>query len=206
MKVGYARVSTDEQSVDLQIRALERAGCDALYTDQGVSGAVFDRPGLTRALRRLRAGDTLVVWKLDRLGRSVNGLVQVVSTLGKRRIHFASLSESIDTGTPGGILIFHLMGALAEFERSLISERTKAGMEAARGQGRHVGRPRSLSAEQLDELALYLGREPVHMLARKFDVHTRTLRRYIQTLESPGFSTAPSCEHFPGREITKESE
>ncbi|MBP6894619.1 MAG: recombinase family protein [Pseudacidovorax sp.] len=184
MKVGYARVSTDEQSVELQLRALERAGCDVLYTDQGVSGAVFDRPGLARALRRLKPGDTLVVWKLDRLGRSVNGLVQVVASLGRRKIQFASLSESIDTGTAGGVLIFHLMGALAEFERSLISERTKAGMEAARGLGRHVGRPRALTAEQLDELTLYLGREPLGALAERFGVHIRTLRRYMRSLES----------------------
>lgn len=183
MKVGYARVSTDEQSVDLQLRALERAGCDVLYTDHGISGTLFDRPGLTRALRRLRSGDTLVVWKLDRLGRSLNGLVQVVASLGRRQVQFASLSESIDTATAGGRLIFHLMGALAEFERSLISERTKAGMDAAKCRGLHVGRPRALTLEQLDELALYLDREPLDLLAKRFGVHTRTLRRYMSKLE-----------------------
>lgn len=168
----------------MQLRALNRAGCDVVYTDQGISGALFERPGLRQALRRLRPGDTLVVWKLDRLGRSLNGLVQVVASLGKRQVQFASLSESIDTATAGGRLIFHLMGALAEFERSLISERTKAGMDAARCRGLHVGRPRALTAEQLGELAVHLGQEPLHLLAKRFGVHPRTLRRYMAMLES----------------------
>lgn len=183
MKVGYARVSTDEQNLDPQVRALHSAGCDILYTDHGVSGAVFDRPGLTRALRRLKPGDTLVVWKLDRLGRSLKSLVQIVAALGRRRVQFASLSECIDTGTPGGMLVFHMMGALAEFERSLISERTKAGMASAKSRGCNVGRPRALSDDQLDDLLEQLQYEPLEQVAQRIGVHPRTVQRYLKSAE-----------------------
>ncbi|WP_076511810.1 recombinase family protein [Pseudacidovorax sp. RU35E] len=186
MKVGYARVSTDEQSVDLQVQALQRAGCDLVFTDRGVSGAVFERQGLSQAMRRLRKGDTLVVWKLDRLGRSLSSLVRIVSTLGRRNVQFSSLSECIDTGTAGGVLIFHLMGALAEFERALISERTKAGMAAAKRRGSPVGRPKALSSEQIDELYLLASVPEIDLqrLAAHFQVHPRTVRRYLDALSS----------------------
>ncbi|WP_295373155.1 recombinase family protein [uncultured Pseudacidovorax sp.] len=197
MKVGYARVSTDEQNLDPQVRALHSAGCDILYTDHGVSGAVFDRPGLSRALRRLKPGDTLVVWKLDRLGRSLKSLVQIVAALGRRRVQFASLSECIDTGTPGGMLVFHMMGALAEFERSLISERTKAGMASAKSRGSHVGRPRALSDDQLDALLLELQHEPLEQVAQRMGVHPRTLQRYMKSADAGpthiGQAHAPAC-------------
>ncbi|WP_081069279.1 recombinase family protein [Burkholderia diffusa] len=144
MKIGYARVSTEEQCLDLQLSALKRAGCDTILSDYGVSGSRFDRPGLRHALGMAKAGDALVVWRLDRLGRSLSNLVEVVSSLGKQGIEFVSLTESIDTRSPTGMLMFHMIAALAEFERSLISERTRAGMAAARARGAKIGRPRAV--------------------------------------------------------------
>ncbi|MFD1792699.1 recombinase family protein [Ochrobactrum teleogrylli] len=143
-RIGYARVSTDEQKVDLQLNALKQAGCEQVFIDEGVSGAIAERAGLQKAMASLRPGDTLVVWRLDRLGRSLINLVALMSELGKRGIEFHSLTENIDTSSAGGRLVFHMMAALAEFERSLISERTKAGMEAAKLRGKHVGRPRRI--------------------------------------------------------------
>lgn len=139
-RIGYARVSTLEQNLDLQRDALDAAGCTFLYTDTA-SGAKSERPGLTQALAQCRKGDTLVVWKLDRLGRSLPHLVETVRDLHERGVGFQSLQESIDTSTSGGKLIFHLFASLAEFERDLIRERTLAGLEAARARGRKGGRP-----------------------------------------------------------------
>lgn len=141
MLIGYARVATDEQSVDLQIDALERVGCEHIFRDTGFSGVLRSRPALDEALACLRPGDTLVTWRLDRLGRSLSHLISLVSDLEKQGIAFKSLCDAIDTSTATGRLQFHLMGALAEFERSLISERTKAGMAAARMRGKRIGRP-----------------------------------------------------------------
>lgn len=141
MRVGYARVSTDEQSLDLQLDALQRDGCDRVYHDRGLSGATADRPALGLALKALREGDVLVVWKLDRLGRSLAHLISIIVALERRGVGFRSISEAIDTTSASGRLLFHIMGALAEFERALISERTRAGMNAARARGVHVGRP-----------------------------------------------------------------
>lgn len=142
LKIGYARVSTDGQKLDLQLDALKKAGCDPIFIDQGVSGASTERPGLQKALKRLKKGDTLIVWRLDRLGRSLIHLVDLVNSLGKDGVEFESMTENIDTSSSGGRLVFHLLAALSEFERSLISERTKAGMEAARLKGKHIGRPK----------------------------------------------------------------
>jgi len=139
MLIGYARVSTFEQSLDLQTDALERAGCERLFTDQ-VGGAHTERPGLDQVLSHLRKGDTLVVWKFDRLGRSVRHLIETVGQLQERKIGFRSLQESLDTTTSGGKLIFHVFAALAEFERDLIRERTRAGLDAARARGKRGGR------------------------------------------------------------------
>src|SRR5437588_4732371 len=140
MQIGYARISTGEQTLDLQRDALERAGCEKLFTDTA-SGAKTERPGLSKALEQLRSGDTLVVWRLDRLGRSLRHLIDTLLELDSHGVGFKSLTESIDTTTPGGKLIFHIFGALAEFERDLIRERTNAGMAAARARGRLGGRP-----------------------------------------------------------------
>ncbi len=149
MQVGYARVSTDGQSIDLQIDALRRVGCSIIFRDEGLSGAERSRPGLEHCLARLKSGDHLVVWKLDRLGRSLAHLIEVVNELDRRCVGLISLSEAINTASAGGVLVFHIMAALAEFERALISERTKAGMLSARQRGRHLGRPRKLDDEAI---------------------------------------------------------
>jgi len=147
--IGYARVSTLEQEAALQLDALEAAGCERIYTDRS-SGALAERPDLARAVDHLRDGDTLVVWRLDRLGRSLRHLVETVGALEERGIGFRSLTESIDTTTPGGRLVFHVFAALAEFERDLIRERTHAGLAAARARGRRGGRRPVMSAEKLE--------------------------------------------------------
>ncbi len=184
MMIGYARVSTGDQNLDLQIQALERLGCDKIYNDRGVSGAASSRPGLDRAMARLRPGDTLAVWRLDRLGRSLPHLVQLLERLGQREVAFHSVTEHIDTGSSGGRLVFHFMAALAEFERSLISERTKAGMAVARNAGRNVGRLPLLSPVQLRKAAVHLqqGTRSLSELARELGVHPRTVRRGLARL------------------------
>ncbi|KAB0644982.1 recombinase family protein [Burkholderia latens] len=179
MKIGYARVSTDEQNLALQEDALFRAGCEVLYSDQGVSGAEFSRPGLNEAMAALSSGDTLVVWRLDRLGRSLAKLIELISHLGKQDVGFVSLTESIDTSSAGGVLMFHMMAALSEFERRLISERTRAGMHAAREHGKRLGRKPLLSRAQCRQAAALLKTRPVSDVARKFNVHPRTLKRAL---------------------------
>src|ERR687886_70961 len=151
MLIGYARVSTDDQNLDLQRDALHKAGCELIFDDT-VSGTKARRPGLEQALSHLRPGDTLVVWRLDRLGRSLRHLIDTVTALAERGVGFRSLTESIDTTTSGGKLVFHIFGALAEFERELIRERAKAGLAAARARGRIGGRPKSLTPKSLELL------------------------------------------------------
>src|SRR3954470_22651347 len=151
MLIGYARVSTLDQALDLQQDALTAAGCQDIYTDT-LSGSVTDRPGLTNALSHLRTGDTLVVWRLDRLGRSLSHLIETIRQLQERGVGFRSLQEQIDTTTSGGKLIFHVFGALAEFERDLIRDRTHAGLAAARARGRTGDGPRRLSRKQVEQL------------------------------------------------------
>ena len=147
MLIGYARVSTHEQNLILQIDALKKNGCKKIFEDK-VSGVAAARPGIDEAVSFLRKGDTLVVWRLDRLGRSLKHLIELVGDLEKKGIGFKSLQESIDTTNSGGRLIFHIFGALAEFERNLIQERTKAGLAAARARGKKGGRPKSLDKKQ----------------------------------------------------------
>lgn len=149
MDVFYARVSTADQSLDLQLDAAERAGCGRVYTDT-MSGAKASRPGLDECLTFLRPGDCLVVWKLDRLGRSLRHLIDLMADLESRGVGFKSLQESIDTTTPGGKLVMHVFAALAEFERDLIRERTKAGLTAARARGRTGGRRNLLTGKKLE--------------------------------------------------------
>jgi DNA invertase Pin-like site-specific DNA recombinase len=180
MKVGYARVSTEDQNLDLQIAALERAGCTRLFSDHGVSGGSFSRPGLDSVLQTVKPGDTVIVWRLDRLGRSLRKLVDLVDELGRRGVEFVSLNESIDTTSSGGVLMFHMMAALAQFERSLISERTRAGMAAARKRGQQLGRRRLLSPEQCDEARHLLAVERLEAVAAKLNVHPSTLRRSLR--------------------------
>ena len=148
MLVGYARVSTQDQNPELQLDALKVAGCERVFEEKA-SGAKRDRPELVAALGFMRKGDTLVVWKLDRLARSLKQLMETVEDLSARGIGFRSLTEAIDTTTSGGRLVFHIFGALAEFERGIIRERTTAGLDAARARGRVGGRPRSLTEADL---------------------------------------------------------
>src|SRR5438105_4145918 len=151
MLIGYARVSTSDQTLNLQKDALENIGCTKIFTDV-ISGATTERQGLDEALSYVREGDTLVVWRLDRLGRSLKHLIETITNLNNRKIGFKSIQENIDTTTSGGKLIFHIFGALAEFERDIIRERTKAGLQAARARGRLGGRPKSLTPKQVRHL------------------------------------------------------
>ncbi|MES5099258.1 recombinase family protein [Agrobacterium sp. BA1120] len=178
-KIGYARVSTNEQHLDLQLKALEASGCHRTFTDQGISGSTFDRPGLAEALNAVRAGDMFIVWRLDRLGRSLIDLIGAINDLGKREVEFRSLNEAIDTSTSGGRLTFHIMAAMAEFERAIISERTKAGMSAARSRGSFIGRPKALTPKQIIEArdAMTIGKVSLDALAERYQVHPRTLAR-----------------------------
>ena len=147
MRIGYARVSTHEQNLDLQKDALKKTGCKKIFVDK-VGGVAAARPGIDEILSYLREGDTLVVWRLDRLGRSLKHLIDLVGKLKERKIGFQSLQETIDTTSSGGKLVFHIFGALAEFERNLIQERTKAGLAAARARGKKGGRPKALNDQQ----------------------------------------------------------
>lgn len=146
MKIGYARISTKDQKLDLQIDALKKAGCEKVYHDQ-VSGAKANRPALNQMLEHLRKGDVVIIWKLDRLGRSLKHLVELVSDFMERGIGLLSLNDPVDTTTAHGRLVFNIFASLAEFERELIRERTKAGLEAARARGRKGGRPSGLSED-----------------------------------------------------------
>jgi DNA invertase Pin-like site-specific DNA recombinase len=180
MLIGYARVSTDDQHLDLQRDALQQAGCNKIYTDHQ-TGIAVDRPGLATVLDVVRPADTLVVWRLDRLGRSLKDLIRLVEQLEQQGVGLKSLQENIDTATTGGRLVFHLFGALAEFERNLIRERTKAGLSAARARGRQGGRPKTLNAERR-ELALQLHREHKHSIAeicRLMGISKSTLYNYL---------------------------
>lgn len=183
MKIGYARVSTGDQNLDLQIDALKGAGCERIFTDQGVSGAAIERDGLTQTLSCLGEGDVLVVWKLDRLGRSLGFLCDLIERLGKKGGGFLSLTDGIDTTTSGGKLVFHIMGALAEFERDLIRERTKAGMQAAKRRGKHIGRPPALSEGQKQHIQLLMAEGKTYAdMADIFGVSPNTIYRYIRGL------------------------
>ena len=195
--IGYARVSTEEQSLALQIDALKLAGCTDIFTDHGISGSTSERPGLSRVLRALHAGDELVVWRLDRLGRSLTHLVQLLDQLGERGVRFRSLNESIDTHSSGGRLVFHMMAALAEFERSLISERTRAGMAAARAQGKRMGRPPSLTPAQRREATHLIksGRVSFKEAAAFYHVQPRTLHRLLK--QGVAVSQPPAIRRSP---------
>lgn len=180
MKVGYARVSTLEQNLDLQIDKLKKAGCERIITDR-LTGSVSDRPGLTKLQDILRNGDSLVVWRLDRLGRSLKHLIEIVNDLEGRGVEFESLEESINTKTSTGKLIFHIFGAMAEFERNLIHERTNAGLEAARRRGRLGGRPKKLDKVKR-QLIIDLYNKKEHTLEEictSFGISKPTLYKYV---------------------------
>jgi len=182
MKIGYARVSTDEQNLHLQRDALKKAGCKKIVADKGVSGNSTQRDGLDRALKQLRKGDVLVVWKLDRLGRSLRHLIELIAILRENGVGFQSLSDGINTTTAGGKLVFHIMGALAEFERSLIIERTKTGLAAAKRRGKYPGRPTLLTPQQVRHAKKMLdrGEETTGSIAALFGVDRTTIWRALQ--------------------------
>ena len=179
MKIGYSRISTHDQNEDLQKDALVMAGCEKIYSDS-VSGARVNRPGLDDALQYVRAGDCLVVWRLDRLGRNLKHLINVVDDLESRGVGFVSLTEGFDTTTNGGKLVFQIFGALAEFERNLIKERTRAGLEAARARGRLGGRKHKLSSKQISTLrAMYESKKhTLKEICTTFEITKPTLYRY----------------------------
>jgi DNA invertase Pin-like site-specific DNA recombinase len=181
MKIGYARVSTTEQNLDLQRDALKAAGCKKIIEDTA-SGGKLQRDGLERARELLRAGDVLAVWRLDRLGRSLKHLIELMAELEGQGIGFQSTTEAIDTTTPGGKLIFHIFGALAESERNLIRERTHAGLEAARARGRKGGRKKKLGDKQR-ALAVKLYREKNHTtgeICQMVGISRPTLYAYVR--------------------------
>lgn len=187
MKIGYVRVSKQEQHEALQIDALKAAGCEKWFVDK-TTGSKAERKGLDEALAYLRPGDTFVVWKLDRAGRSLTHLIELLKGLKERTIEFISLTEQIDTTTPGGKLIFHLMGALAEFERDLIRERTNAGLAAARARGRVGGRPRKLKTNGKIALARSLFADKSHSIEEictTLNISRATLYRYVKGPEPP---------------------
>jgi len=189
MLVGYARVSANDQNLDRKLDALKVVGCERLFTDTA-SGAKTARPGLTAALKECRAGDTFVVWKLDRLGRSLPHLVETVRDLMARGSGFKSLQGNIDTTTAGGKLIFHLFAALAEFERDLIRERTNAGLSAARARGRKGGRPKGVMDERKQKAALALKNDPIllanQLLGRGKSSEARSTCLGLRDLVKPG--------------------
>jgi len=181
MLIGYARISTPDQSLDLQIDALKQLGCEQIFKDIA-SGSKTTRAGLDDALKFARSGDTLTVWRLDRLGRSLQHLIEVVAELQKRGVGFRSIMENMDTNTPGGMLIFHLFGSLAEFERNLIIERTMSGLAAARARGRVGGRPKVMDAKKVAMAQAMLAdrSQSIRDTAKVLGVSRSTLYSYLQ--------------------------
>jgi DNA invertase Pin-like site-specific DNA recombinase len=185
MLIGYARVSTQDQNLNLQTEALISAGCQKVFDDK-ISGSQSERPGLAKALEMLRDGDTLVVWKLDRLGRSVKNLVDLVGQLQKQGIQFKSLTDAIDTSTPSGRFFFHIMASLAEMERELTVERTRAGLEVARQLGRKGGRKRQMTESKIESAKKLLANGvPPRDVAKKLGVSVPTLYRWIPASAHP---------------------
>lgn len=202
MLIGYGRVSTADQSLDLQLDALKDVGCQKIFQDVA-SGARSDRPGLDEAMAYLREGDTLVVWKLDRLGRSLKHLIEVLTRLNEEKKAFRSLQESLDTSTPTGKLIFHVFGALAEFERDLIRERTKAGLAAARARGRKGGRPRVMDDRKI-AMARTLLADPDNRVVDVCDtlgICKATLYNYLKSraVSKPEENAETEGEHHDSR-------
>ena len=191
-RIGYARVSTDDQHLDLQRDALTQAGCGAIY-EEAASGKSTARPELEQCRKALRAGDTLVVWRLDRLGRSLPDLVQIVADLERQGVGFQSLTEKIETGSAAGKLVFHVFAALAEFERNLIRERTRAGLVAARARGRAGGRKPKLSEAQIKEINQMVDAQklPIGRIAELYGVSRTTIYKVAPRRESEAGEAQP---------------
>ena len=181
MKIGYARVSTEEQNLNLQLDALSKEGCDKIFQDTA-SGAKEDREGLLEALNHLRPGDTLIVWKLDRLGRSMKQLIEICISFDERNIHLKSLRENIDTANPIGKLFFHIIAALAEFEKDIIRDRTRAGLEAAKARGKTGGRQRKMDDKQqaIAKTLLHNPATTIQEVCKMLSVSRATLYRYVK--------------------------
>lgn len=180
MKIGYIRVSTQEQNLSLQIDALKAIGCETWYEEK-VSGTKLNRPQLQNALKALRKGDILVVWKLDRLGRSLKDLIQIISDLQEKEISFYSIKDNIDTSSASGKLFFHLFAALAEFESNIIKERTNAGLIAARARGHKGGRPKKITAKEAAKAKAMLSDPTITKteIAKHFGITRATLDKYL---------------------------
>ena len=191
-RIGYARVSTDDQNLDLQRDALRQAGCSTIY-EEAASGKSAARQELEQCRKALRAGDTLVVWRLDRLGRSLPDLVQIVADLEQRGVQFESLTEKIETGSAAGKLVFHVFAALAEFERNLIRERTRAGLVAARARGRAGGRKPKLSEAQIKEINEMVDAQklPIGRIAELYGVSRTTIYKVAPRRENEAGEAQP---------------
>lgn len=182
-RIGYARVSTEDQHLDLQLDALREAECDIVFTDQGISGAARKRPGFDEALAALQDGDIFIIWKMDRAFRSLRHALDVLEALERRNIEFCALTERIDTTTPMGKCMYQIRNAFAELERNLISERTRAGMEAAKRRGVKLGRPKKLSDRKIAWTRCALDKNPsltLAALAKRMKISVRTLSRALQ--------------------------
>lgn len=179
MLIGYARVSTTDQNPELQIDELQEAGCEQIYQDK-ISGSIRDRPELTACLKALRNGDTLIIWRLDRLARSLRDLIEIVENLTARGVGVRSLHDPIDTASATGNLVFQIFGALSEFERRLVQERVNAGLKAARKRGRIGGRPPKLTKDQVRQARILIdGGESLGSVAQHFNVNRTTLYRHL---------------------------
>ena len=184
-RIGYTRVSTLDQSIEMQVSALKAAGCDVIFSDEGVSGSQRSRPAFDQALEALKPGDTLMVWRLDRMGRSLMHLIEINKCFRERGIFFESLTEKIDTSTPMGEFVFHILGAVAQLEREIIRERTLAGLAVAAENGRTPGRPRALSNEQVLEAYVKLRNgASCEDVADELGIHPITLRRSMSELRA----------------------
>ena len=184
-KIGYARVSTKDQKLRMQLEGLNQIGCDKIFKDHGISGSKGQRPGLNRALKYLRPGDSFIVFKLDRLGRSVLHLADLLTRFRKEGIHFCSMSEGINTTTPSGKMVYHILAAVAEFQRDIIIENTIAGLQAARNSGKVLGRPPKLSPQNIVaayESVMHYG-ESIQDVAKRYYVSRDTILRSFAKLE-----------------------
>ena len=185
MKIGYARVSTEEQNLDLQLHALKVAGCDYIYQDYGISAVAKRRPGFEKAIAKLSDGDTFVIWKMDRAFRSLRNALDLLEDLERRGVEFVSLTEAIDTSSPMGKAMYQMRGVFSELERSLIVERTRAGMAAAKRRGQKIGRPPKLTEAQIDHAVRVLDAQAdtIAGMARVLGVAPLTLSRALKRRE-----------------------